>query len=112
MMYLTDKCYFIGNEKVDSKIKGFNVAIKHYCTSNKSYLQYKVDTGKWVDDIGTKMFSVVPRAVMAHASYSVLVRGFNDRVEIYEMSNNGNSECDNCPYSEDCNGQMCFFAEV
>lgn len=111
MMFLTDKNYFMGNENVDRKIKGFNVGIHHYCTSFKSYLQFKVDTGRWIDDVGS-MFSVVPRVVMARASYSVLLRDFNDKVEITEMSNNDNNECVDCPYSENCNGQICFFAEV
>ena len=58
------------------------------------------------------MFAVVPRVVMGRVSYNVLLRGFNDRVEISEMSNCDDNECIDCPYSENCNGQMCFFAEV
>lgn len=111
MMFLTDKVYFMGNENSDGKIKGFNVGIHHYCTSKKSHLQYKVDTGKWIDNVG-EMFSVVPRAVMARASYSVLLHDFNDILEVIEISNDGNNECADCPYSENCNGQMCFFSEV
>lgn len=109
MMYLNDNSVYIGN-KVSGQIKGVNVDIIHLCSVNKEYRQY-ITNDKMIDKIGAKFF-VVPRVVMARASYSVVLDKFDDIVMLCDMTEENNNECSDCPYSENCNGQMCFFAEV
>lgn len=110
MMYLDENVVYLGNNDVSRQIKGFNVDISHWCSVNKSYREF-ITSYKWIDKVGAK-FSVVPRAVMARASYSVVLDKFDDIVMLCDMTEDSNNECVECPFSENCNGQMCFFAEV
>ena len=107
MMYLNENNVFLGNNNVAAQIKGFDVDIAHWCSVNKSYNEYGIIYGRWIDKVGATFF-VVPRAVMSRASYSVVLDNFNDTVMLIDFRDNNDNECNDCPYSENCNGHVFF----
>ena len=110
-MFLSDNFVHMRNEKTVVTVKGFNIGITHFCKINKSYNQYHLTNGRWIDTIGAE-FSIVPRVLKARASHSVVLDKFDDIVNIAIYDDNIDTECNECPYTENCNGQMCFFSMI
>lgn len=110
MLYLDENVIYVGNNDASAQIKGFNVDIKHWCSVNKAYREFKT-SNRWINKVGAD-FCVVPRVVMARASYSVVLDNLNDNIMLVDFNEYADNECTDCPYYENCNGQMCLFAEV